>query len=117
VSSVASIRWSPVPYFSYHTSKAALNHLTRVVARQYAADKIRCNAVLLGMMDTPHIRTYYADRSPEEVERVMRLRDSHCPMGHMGDAWDAAHAALFLASEEARYITGVLLVVDGGLTL
>jgi NAD(P)-dependent dehydrogenase (short-subunit alcohol dehydrogenase family) len=117
VSSVASIRWSPVPYFSYHTSKAALNHLTRVVARQYAADKIRCNAILLGMMDTPHVRTYYGERSAEEVEQVMRLRDSYCPMGHMGNAWDAAHAALFLASEEARYITGVLLVVDGGLTL
>ena len=117
VSSVASIRWSPVPYFSYHTSKAAMNHLTRVVARQYAPDKIRCNAVLLGMMDTPHIRTYYGDRSQEEVEQLMRMRDSYCPMGHMGDAWDAAHAALFLASEEARYITGVLLVVDGGLTL
>jgi NAD(P)-dependent dehydrogenase (short-subunit alcohol dehydrogenase family) len=117
VSSVASIRWSPVPYFSYHTSKAALNHLTRVVARQYAPDKIRCNAVLLGMMDTPHIRTYYGDRSQEEVEQLMRMRDSYCPMGHMGDAWDAAHAALFLASEEARYVTGVLLVVDGGLTL
>ncbi len=117
VSSVASVRWSPVPYFSYHTSKAALNHLTRVVARQYAAEGIRCNSILLGMMDTPHIRTYYSDRSQEEVEQVMRMRDSYCPMGRMGDAWDAAHAALFLASEEARYITGALLVVDGGLTL
>lgn len=117
VSSVASIRWSPVPYFSYQTSKAALNHLTRVVARQYAGDRIRCNAILLGMMDTPHIRTYYSDRSQEEVEQMMRMRDSFCPMGHMGDAWDAARAALFLVSEEARYITGALLVVDGGLTL
>ena len=72
---------------------------------------------LLGMLDTPHIRTFYSDRSQEEVEQVMRLRDSYCPMGHMGTAWDAAHAALFLASEEARYITGAELVVDGGLTL
>jgi NAD(P)-dependent dehydrogenase (short-subunit alcohol dehydrogenase family) len=117
VSSVASIRWSPVPYVSYHTSKAALNHLTRVVARQYARQNIRCNAILLGMMDTPHIRTFMRDRSEEEIERVMRTRDSYCPMGHMGNAWDAAHAALFLASDEARYITGALLIVDGGLTL
>jgi len=117
VSSVASIRWSPVPYFSYHTSKAALNHLTRVVARQYAAHNIRCNVILLGMMDTPHIRTLHRDRSQEEVEQLMRMRDSYCPMGHMGTAWDAAHAALFLASDEARYITGAELVVDGGLTL
>lgn len=89
----------------------------KAAGRQYAAERIRCNAILLGMMDTPHIRTYYGDRSQEEVEQVMRVRDSYCPMGHMGDAWDAAHAALFLASEEARYIAGVLLVVDGGLTL
>ena len=117
VSSVASIRWSPVPYVSYHTSKAALNHLTRIVARQYAHRNIRCNAVLLGMMDTPHIRTFLRDRSEEEVEQIMRMRDSYCPMGHMGNAWDGAHAALFLASDDARYITGALLVVDGGLTL
>ena len=117
VSSVASIRWSPVPYFSYHTSKAALNHMTRVIARQYAAKKIRCNVVLLGMMDTPHIRTYYRDRPADEVDRIMRQRDQHCPMGHQGTAWDAAQAALFLASDEARYITGAELVVDGGLTL
>jgi len=117
VSSVASIRWSPVPYFSYHTSKAALNHMTRVIARQYAPKQIRCNVILLGMMDTPHIRTYYRDKPPEEVDRIMRQRDAHCPMGHMGDAWDAARAALFLASDDARYITGAELVVDGGLTL
>jgi len=117
VSSVASIRWSPVPYFSYHTSKAALNHMTRVIARQYARDHIRCNVILLGMMDTPHIRTYYHDKSPDEVEKIMRQRDAHCPMGKQGTAWDAAHAALFLASDEARYITGAALVVDGGLTL
>ncbi len=117
VSSVASIRWSPVPYFSYHTSKAALNHMTRVIARQYAAKHIRCNVVLLGMMDTPHIRTYYRDMSPEQVEEIMRRRDQYCPMGHQGTAWDAAQAALFLASDEARYITGAELVVDGGLTL
>jgi NAD(P)-dependent dehydrogenase (short-subunit alcohol dehydrogenase family) len=117
VSSVASIRWSPVPYFSYHTSKAALNHLTRVIARQYAAKKIRCNVLLLGMLDTPHVRTYLRDQSPEDVEQMMRLRDRYCPMGHQGSPWDAAHAALFLASDEARYITGAELVVDGGLTL
>jgi len=117
VSSVASIRWSPVPYFSYHTSKAALNHLTRVIARQYAAQNIRCNVILLGMMDTPHVRTYLRDKPAEEVEQMMRLRDRYCPTGKQGSPWDGAHAALFLASDEARYITGAELVVDGGLTL
>jgi NAD(P)-dependent dehydrogenase (short-subunit alcohol dehydrogenase family) len=117
VSSVASVRWSPVPYFSYHTSKAALNHMTRVIARQYAAKKIRCNVILPGLIDTPHVRHYFRDRAPEDVERVMRQRDHACPMGRQGTPWEVARAALFLASDDASYVTGVELVVDGGLTL
>jgi NAD(P)-dependent dehydrogenase (short-subunit alcohol dehydrogenase family) len=117
ISSVASLRWSPVPYFPYQTSKAALNHMTRVIARQYAAKKIRCNAILPGMIDTPHIRHYYRDLPPEEVQRIMQQRDQACPMGRQGSPWDVARAALFLASDDASYITGIELVVDGGLTL
>jgi NAD(P)-dependent dehydrogenase (short-subunit alcohol dehydrogenase family) len=117
ISSVASLRWSPVPYFPYHTSKAALNHMSRVIARQYAAKNIRCNVILPGLIDTPHIRHYYRDRPSEEVEQVMRLRDQACPMGRQGTPWDIARAALYLASDEAAYVTGAELVVDGGLTL
>jgi len=116
ISSVASLRWSPVPYFPYHTSKAALNHMTRVIARQYAAKNIRCNAILPGMIDTPHVRHHFHDR-PEELEEVLRRRTRACPMGRQGTPWEIAQAALFLASDEASYVTGVELVVDGGLTL
>ena len=56
----------------------------------------------------------YADG---DVDEMIRLRDSQCPMGHMGDAWDVANAALFLASDDAKYITGADIVVDGGLSL
>lgn len=117
ISSVASLRWSPVPYFPYHTSKAGLNHMTRVIARQYAAKKIRCNVILPGLIDTPHVRHHYHDRPAEELEQVMRVRDRACPMGRQGTPWEVAQAALFLASDEASYVTGVELVVDGGLTL
>jgi NAD(P)-dependent dehydrogenase (short-subunit alcohol dehydrogenase family) len=117
ISSVASLRWSPVPYFPYHTSKAALNHMTRVIARQYAPKNIRCNAILPGLIDTPHVRHYYLGRPAEEVEQVMRVRAKACPMGRQGTPWEVAHAALFLASDEASYITGIELIVDGGLTL
>ena len=120
ISSIASIRYTGVPYATYYTSKAALNHLTRTTAVQYASEGIRVNAVLPGLMKTPMVEksvglaSTYADG---DVEEMWRIRDSQCPMGHMGDAWDVANAALFLASDEARYITGIELVVDGGITL
>ena len=68
-------------------------------------------------MNTPMIRTPLADAyGPGGIEEMIRLRDSQVPMGKMGDAWDVAYAALFLASDESKYITGASLVVDGGLT-
>ncbi len=118
IASVAGISWLGVPYLSYSTSKAALIHMTKMIAVEYAPHGIRCNAVLPGFMRTPMVEASLADTYSEgDVEEMFRLRDAQCPMGRMGDAWDVAHAALFLASDEARYVTGADLVVDGGLTL
>ena len=117
ISSVASLRWSPVPYFPYHTSKAGLNHMTRVIARQYAAKNIRCNVILPGLIDTPHVRQFMHGQPAEQIDKVMQQRSRACPMGRQGTPWEIAQAALFLASDEASYVTGVELVVDGGLTL
>jgi len=117
VSSIASIRWTGVPYLSYSTSKAAINQLTQAVALQYAAKGIRCNAVLPGLMNTPMMEASLAGAYGEEdIERMVAIRNAQCPTGSMGDAWDVAHASLFLASDEARYVTGHGLVVDGGLS-
>ena len=116
VSSTASLRWTPVEYLSYSSSKAALNHVTRVIARQHASENIRCNAILPGMIDTPHVRHLFADRSARELDGILLDRAHRCPMGRQGTAWDVANAALFLASDEASYISGVLLPVDGALS-
>ncbi len=116
ISSIASIRWGGVPYYSYYTSKAALNQFTRAIARQYACDGVRANVILPGLIDTPHVRTQTPGSAQEQAD-AMAKRNRRCPMGFMGSPWDIAHAALFLASDEARYITGVELVVDGGVTL
>jgi len=117
IGSIAGIRWLGVPYISYATSKAAILGFTRAIALQYAAQGVRANVILPGLMDTPMIveplRQAYAGG---DVEKMRALRNAQCPMGHMGDAWDVAKAALFLASDEARYITATELVVDGGLT-
>jgi len=113
ISSLASIQVNNYPYISYFSAKAGLNHFTRAIAVRYAAEGIRANAVLPGVMDTPLI---YKQISGEfqDVEEMKRKRDAASPMGKMGDAWDIAHAALFLASDEAKYITGVIIPVDGG---
>ena len=113
ISSLASIQVNTYPYTSYYAAKAGLNHLTRALAVRYAPDNIRVNAVLPGVMDTPLIYAQIAGQF-EDVEEMRRRRNAASPMGRMGDAWDVAHAALFLASDEARYITGVCLPVDGG---
>ena len=115
VSSTASLKWSPMQFLSYSTSKAALNHMTRVVARQYASDQIRCNCIVPGLIRTPHADALYG--TPEEAAQGHALRDARCPMGRQGTPWDIANAARFLASDDAAYVTGVLLVVDGGVSL
>ena len=120
ISSVAAIRFTRIAYASYAASKAAMNQLTRVTAAQYAAKKIRVNAILPGLMKTPMVAGtpgLAAGYAGGDVEKMWAERDRQCPMGHMGNAWDVAHAAVFLASDEAAYITGVELPVDGGLTL
>ncbi|MEV5961269.1 SDR family oxidoreductase [Kribbella sp. NPDC051952] len=120
ISSVTSLRYSGIPYISYASSKAALNQLTKVTAARYAEDGIRVNAVVPGLMKTPMISAHtgvvdaYASG---DVEEMWRRRARQVPMGRMGDAWDVANAALFLAGPESRRITGVELVVDGGMTL
>lgn len=120
ISSIAAIRYTGVPYATYYATKAALNHLTRTTAVQYAPDKVRVNAVLPGLMKTPMVESSagLAARYGEgDVEEMWRVRDAQVPMGHMGDAWDVANAALYLVSDDARYVTGIELVVDGGITL
>lgn len=117
VSSTASLRWTSVEYIGYSSSKAALNHLTRVLARQHAAQGVRVNAILPGMIDTPHIRTLYRDKTAAEFDAIQADRHARCPMGRQGSCWDVANAALFLASDEAAYISGVLLPVDGALSV
>ncbi|MDH3596405.1 MAG: SDR family oxidoreductase [Rhodospirillales bacterium] len=117
IGSVAGIRWLGVPYISYHASKGAVVSFTRAVALEYAAKGIRANAILPGLMNTPMIVEPLKDAyAGGDVEKMLEVRAAQCPMGRMGDAWDVAHAALFLASDEARYITGTELVVDGGIT-
>ena len=116
ISSTGALRVSPYPTLTYAVSKAGVIALTREVAIQYAAKGIRVNAILPGLMKTPRIAYYYKNVSDWDVEEMWRRRDAMSPTGKQGEPWDIAYAALFLASDEAKYITGTTLIVDGGLT-
>ncbi len=101
---------------AYKTSKGAVNTLTHHLATENAPYGIRANAILPGLMDTPMAIERRAREQGVDRDVVRRARDARVPLyGQMGTAWDVAHAAVFLASDEARYITGALLPVDGGL--
>ena len=120
ISSIASIRHLGISYVTYATTKAAMNQLTRTTAVEFAAKKVRVNVILPGLMKTPmveHSAGLAASYAKGDVEAMWRARDAQVPMGHMGVAWDVANAALFLASDESKYVTGIELVVDGGITL
>jgi NAD(P)-dependent dehydrogenase (short-subunit alcohol dehydrogenase family) len=115
IASINAIRSLPAIAIAYAASKAGVIALTRELAIQYASKHIRANAILPGLMDTPMVRSSLAQSYGGSIEEMDRRRASICPTGRQGDAWDTAYAALFLASDEAKYITGATLVVDGGL--
>lgn len=120
IGSVAGIRDSGVAYVSYSASKAAVLGFSRSVALQYAKQGIRSNVLMPGLMNTPMVRqpvvSLAAGYRSDSVEEMLDKRNQQCPMGHMGDAWDVAHTALWLASDESRYITSAEIVVDGGIS-
>jgi NAD(P)-dependent dehydrogenase (short-subunit alcohol dehydrogenase family) len=115
ISSVAAIRYTGYPYAAYYAAKAGVNQFTVGLALQYARQGIRANAIMPGLMNTPLIHQQISGQYTDAAAMV-KARDEACPMGRMGTAWDIASAAVFLASDEAQYITGVCLPVDGGLT-
>ncbi len=115
ISSIAGSVINRYPYFSYYASKAGLNHFTRALAVQYGRQGIRANVVMPGIMDTPLVREQIAGQY-DDADAMMHARAAMSPMGRQGSAWDVARASVFLASDEAGYITGVCLPVDGGLS-
>lgn len=113
VSSVASLRHTGYPYPAYSASKAAVNQLTSVLAVEYARSGIRVNAVVPGVIASPLMFREISGQY-DSVGEMVRARDESTPRGRMGTPWDVAAAALFLASDQAEFINGVVLPVDGG---
>ena len=116
ISSISGVRWLGVPYVSYAATKAGILGLTQSIALEYAKKGVRANAILPGLMNTPMIVKPLSGAYGGSVDAMLAARSAQCPTGKMGDAWDVAYAALYLASDEAKYVTGAQLVVDGGLS-
>jgi len=113
ISSIAAIAATSI--LAYKSSKAGLNALTHTIAMKYAKKGVRANAVMPGLMKTPMAIESISRAMGMEKETLIEQRNKRVPLkGGMGDAWDTAYAALFLASDEAKFITGVALPVDGG---
>lgn len=117
IASASGIRYTGAPQVAYASSKAGVIQLSRVTAVQYAKDGIRVNSVVPGQMHTPMVEARLAkQRAGGDVAKLLQQRQARIPMNFMGDGRDIANAALFLASDEARFITGTEIVVDGGMT-
>lgn len=113
ISSIAAVCAASI--VAYKASKAAVNALTHQIAMENAKYNIRANAIMPGLMNTPMAIEGISKARGVSKEDLIRERDSRVPLGaKMGTAWDVAYAALFLASDEAKFITGVVLPVDGG---
>jgi NAD(P)-dependent dehydrogenase (short-subunit alcohol dehydrogenase family) len=105
---------------AYSVSKAGIEALTRVISLEYASKGIRANNLILGLIDTPAIRAAYERRraipgNEDAADHIWHNRSTFPPLGRQGTPWEAAQAALFLASDESSYVTGIDLRVDGGL--
>jgi NAD(P)-dependent dehydrogenase (short-subunit alcohol dehydrogenase family) len=115
ISSIAAVRHGNPQTFIYTVSKAALNALTRSMAIELADKGIRVNSIMPGMIDSPTIYHSLPRFYGGDIDKMRKDRDEKVPMKRMGVPWDIARAALFLVSDEASYITGQILGVDGGL--
>jgi NAD(P)-dependent dehydrogenase (short-subunit alcohol dehydrogenase family) len=117
ISSVIALRmYTDRVTVGYTASKAGVIAFSKSVALAYVKKGIRCNTVVPGLMHTPLVERRLTGQLGADAEALIAKRHAQVPMGRMGDAWDVANAVLFLASDEARYITATELVVDGGLT-
>lgn len=118
ISSTSGMRWTGAAQIAYASTKAGVIQFSRVLAVEYAPKNIRVNTVVPGQLHTPMVETRLAgQRAGGDVAALLAQRQARIPLPFMGDGRDTANAALFLASDESRFVTGTEIVVDGGMTV
>ena len=117
IASTSGIRWTGAAAVGYAAAKAGVIQFGRVVGVEYASKGIRINTVLPGQLHTPLVDKVLArDQSGGDIETLLKRRQARIPLPFMGDGRDTANAALYLASDEARFVTGTEIIVDGGMS-
>jgi NAD(P)-dependent dehydrogenase (short-subunit alcohol dehydrogenase family) len=118
LSSIAALRMSAHRvHVAYSASKYGIIAMSKSVAMENARAGIRCNTVVPGLMHTPLVEHRLVRQlGTNDAAVLIAKRNAQVPMGQMGDAWDIAHAVLFLASDQAKHITGTEIIVDGGIS-
>jgi NAD(P)-dependent dehydrogenase (short-subunit alcohol dehydrogenase family) len=116
ISSVAGLRYIGKPQVAYSATKAAIIQFTKVTAVLYADKGVRLNVVVPGLMHTPLVSVLADKYANGDLEGLIKTRNAQVPMGRMGSSFDVANAVVFLSSDNANYITGQKLVVDGAIT-
>lgn len=117
IASTSGIRWTGSAQIAYAATKAGVIQLSRVLAVQYAKQSIRVNTVVPGQLHTPMVEIRLAgQRAGGDVQALLEQRQSRIPLPFMGDGRDTANAALYLASDESRFVTGTEIIVDGGMS-
>jgi NAD(P)-dependent dehydrogenase (short-subunit alcohol dehydrogenase family) len=115
--SASGTRWTGAAQVAYAASKAGVIQFSKVVAVQYAKSRIRVNTIVPGQLHTPMVEVRLAKtRAGGDVDKLLAQRQARIPLGFMGDGRDTANAALYLASDESRWVTGTEIVLDGGMS-
>ena len=118
ISSTSGMRWTGAAQIAYAATKAGVIQFSRVLAVQYAKQGLRVNTVVPGQLHTPMVEVRLAgQRAGGDVDALLAQRQSRIPLPFMGDGRDTANAALFLACDESRFVTGTEIVVDGGMSV
>ena len=117
VASTSGIRWTGSAQIAYAATKAGVIQFSKVLAVQYAKDNIRVNSVVPGQLYTPMVDARLAQqRTGGDVQALLKQRQARIPLPCVGDGRDTANAALFLACDESRFVTGTEIIVDGGMS-
>ena len=118
LASTSGLRWTGSAQVAYAATKAGVIQMSKVIAMQYASKGIRVNSIVPGQLHTPLVEARLADqRAGGDVGKLLEQRLARIPLGFMGDGRDTANAAVYLASEEARWVTGTEIILDGGMTV